>query len=79
MCSKGGPNTLEAFRAAAAKTNTSTVPGTPPTGGNVATNIPLPPSGTATSLPKSTGAASSLVVGGGAVGGLVAVFAGLLL
>ncbi|KAF2791516.1 Cupredoxin [Melanomma pulvis-pyrius CBS 109.77] len=74
---KEGPNSLDAFRLLAAKTNTSTAPATPR--GDVETTTPSP-SATNTGGPiLSTGAASSLVVGGGAIGGLMVVFAGLLL
>lgn len=72
-----GPNTLDAFRAAAAGTNTSTAPATPPSGGEVESAVPSP-SGTGAPA-QSTGGASSLVISGGAVSGMLAVFAGLLL
>ncbi|KAF2705827.1 hypothetical protein K504DRAFT_459919 [Pleomassaria siparia CBS 279.74] len=76
---KQGPNTLDAFRLLAAKTNTSTVPATPPpTGGHVET---VTPSGTPTGgrPAEFTGAASSFVVSSGVVGGIMAVFAGIML
>ncbi|KAF2111496.1 Cupredoxin [Lophiotrema nucula] len=73
---KSGPNTLDAFRAAAKKTTTSTAPNTP-NGGEVEKPSP---SGTATGGPaQHTGAASNLVVSAGAVGGFMAAFAALLL
>ncbi|PSN66053.1 hypothetical protein BS50DRAFT_405111 [Corynespora cassiicola Philippines] len=77
-----GPNTLDAFRAAANRTSTSTAPSTPPSGGEVQSGVPSgspSPSGTAPGAPDGTGAASALVVSSGAVGGLVAMFAALLL
>ncbi|KAF2650875.1 Cupredoxin [Lophiostoma macrostomum CBS 122681] len=78
-----GPNTLDAFRKAAVKTNTSTAPdavsggivetssnGTSPTGGTT---------GTTTGTPKPTGAAPSLIINSGLVAGVAFLFAGLLL
>lgn len=74
-----GPNTLDAFRELAKKTNTSTAPSTP-SGGEVETHTPSGPSATGTGAPpQSTGAASSLFVSSGMVGGTIALFAGLLL
>jgi plastocyanin len=81
-----GPNTLDAFRAAAAGTKSSTSPLTP-NGGKITTpssssypGAPGTPSGTSTGGPaESTGAASSLAVTGGAVGAVLALFAGLIM
>ncbi|KAF2188941.1 Cupredoxin [Zopfia rhizophila CBS 207.26] len=73
-----GPNTLAAFRELAAKTNISTAPSAV-NGGSVHSGAPTP-SGTATGGPVlSTGAASSLLASGGAIGGLMGAFAALLL
>jgi hypothetical protein len=83
-----GPNTLDAFKQLAAKTNVSTSPATGPSGGQVTIpgapgtpgtpSSPNSPTGTSTNTPaESTGAASSLMVSGAL--GLIAVFAGLLL
>ncbi|KAF2688296.1 Cupredoxin [Lentithecium fluviatile CBS 122367] len=77
-----GPNTLAAYKEAAAKTNTSTSPAGGVSGGKVSTpgtpSSPNSPSGTSTGNPaESTGSASSLQVSGAL--GVVAVFAGLFL
>jgi plastocyanin len=74
-----GPNTLDAFKALAAKTNTSTSPAGGPSGGQVGTpSSPNSPSGTSTNTPaESTGAASVFAVSGAL--GVVALFSGLFL
>jgi plastocyanin len=80
-----GPNTLDAFKAAAAKTTVSTSPAGGASGGQVGApgsgsgspSSPNSPSGTSTGPAQSTGAASSLTISGAL--GVAAIFAGIAL